>query len=107
MPSYFSFCYEFCYRSIVAKKWNQILKYKKPGSVPTYKHNTEARSHSHFCHGKTINITYSDYVFVALVIRHANHLRRAILSSVASPSLQYFSTLFNEGHDLRKKKYWT
>jgi len=101
---YFSFCYAFCYRSILAKKWNQNLKYKKTGNVPTYKHNTEARSHSHICHGKTIRITYSDGVFVALVIRHAKRLRLAILSSVASPALQYFSTLFHERHDFRKKK---
>jgi hypothetical protein len=103
MPSYFSFCYEFCYRSILAKKWNQNLKYKKTGSLPTYNHNIEARSHSHICHGKTISITYSDGVFVALLIRHAKPLRRAILSSVASPARQYFSTLFHERHDFRGK----
>jgi hypothetical protein len=59
---------------------------------------------ANFCHGKTIIITYSDCVFVALVVRHAKRLRRAILSSVASPALQYFSILFHEGHDFRKKK---
>ena len=88
----------------MAKKWNRNLKYKKTGSVPTYEHNTEARSRCHFCHRKAVSITYFDCVFVALVIRHAKRLRRAILSSVASPALQYFSTLFHERRDFRKKK---
>ena len=104
MPSYFNFCYEYCYGSILAKKRNQNLKYKKTDSVPTYKHNTEVPSHSHFCHGSAMSITCSDRVFVVLVIRLAKRLPRAILSSVASPALQYFSTLFHEGHDFRKKK---
>jgi hypothetical protein len=32
---------------------------------------------------------------------------RAILSSVACPTLQHFSTLFHKLHDFRKKSYWT
>ena len=91
MLSYFSFCYEFCYRSTLAKKWNQNLKYKKTGSVPTYKHNIETRSYSHFCRGKTVSITYSDCVLLALVIRHAKRLRRAILSSGIGSKIQGYS----------------
>jgi hypothetical protein len=41
----------------------------------------------------TIRITYSECVFVALVIHRAMRMRRIILSSVACPAIQYSSTL--------------
>ena len=37
--------------------------------------NIEARSCNHCCKGKAINITYSEFVFVALVIQHAMRMR--------------------------------
>jgi hypothetical protein len=50
-----------------------------------------------------MSITYSERVFVALVIQHAKRTRRVVLSPVASPALQYFSTLSHKRHDLKKK----
>ena len=44
-----------------------------------YERNVEARSHNHFCRGKAISITYSEYVSVALVIQDAKRMRRIIL----------------------------
>jgi len=41
-------------------------------------------------------------VFVALVIQYAVLL--AVLSFVACPALQFFSTLCHERHNFRKKK---
>jgi hypothetical protein len=64
--------------------------------------NIKARSCSHCCHGKAISVTYSECVFVALVIQHAKRMRRVILTSVASPALQHFSTLSHKRHDFRK-----
>jgi len=55
------------------------------------------------CSGKEI-VTYSVRVFVALGIQHAMRMPRIILSPVACPALQYFSTLPHKRYDLRKKK---
>ena len=54
---------------------------------------------------KAITITYCQCVFVALNIQHAMHMRRIILSSVASPDVLYLSTLPHKRHDFRKERY--
>jgi hypothetical protein len=50
-------------------------------------------------------ISYSECVFVALVIQHAKAMRLIILPSVASLVVPHFSTLSLKRQDfLRKKK---
>ena len=66
-----------------------------------YKHNVEECSRNHCCHGKAINITYSECVPVALVIQHAM-LRCYIISSVGCLALPYFFTLPPKWHDFWK-----
>jgi hypothetical protein len=44
-------------------------------------------------------------VCMTLVIQHAKRMRRIILSSVASPALQYFPTSSHIGHDFREKLF--
>ena len=66
----------------------------------TYKRNLEALSCSHICRGKVISVTYSECVFVALVIQHANRVRHIILLSVAV----FLKALSHKQHDFRKKK---
>ena len=103
MPSYFSFCYEFCYRSILAKKWNKNLKYERTGCVPMYERNIEARSHCYFCHGKAV----LPILIVCLQLQ-----LYGIQSACAVPYchmlllLLYniFFTLFYERHDFREEE---
>ena len=38
---------------------------------------------NHYCRAKARSITYSECVFVALIIQHAKRIRRFILSSLA------------------------
>jgi hypothetical protein len=53
----------------------------------------EARSCNHCCSGKVIRMTYSQCLFVTLVIQHVMRMRGIMLSSVASLALSQFSTL--------------
>ena len=53
---------------------------------------------------KAISITYSECVFVALVIQRAMRMHRIILPSVVCLAVQYFCTLSHERHDFRKNK---
>jgi len=52
-----------------------------------------------------IIITYTEFVFVALVIHHARRLCRILVTHVACPVLSYFPTLSYKQHDFLKKSY--
>ena len=60
------------------------LNYKQTGT------NIEARSRKRCCRGKAICFTCTECVFLALVIQHAQRLRRIILFSVSYLALSYF-----------------
>jgi len=66
--------------------------------------NIEARSRNHCCIGKAIIFTYSECVFVALVMQDAKRMRPITLSRGLSGSTIFF-TLSHKGHDFRKKKH--
>jgi hypothetical protein len=70
----------------------------------TYKRNIEARSRNHCCRGKAVSITYSQGVFVALVVQHAKRMRRIILSSVVCLATIFFHIISQIARFSRKKK---
>ena len=47
----------------------------------TYKRYIKERLCNHFCRGKAVTVSYSECVFVALVIQHTERMRRTILLS--------------------------
>jgi hypothetical protein len=59
----------------------------------------ELPSLNYSCGGIAISVTYSECVYVALVMQHATRMRRIILSSAASP---YFSTLSKKRYNFKK-----
>jgi len=67
-----------------------------------YKRDIDTRSNDECCVGKTLIITYSECMSVALVIQHAMCMFLIIFSSVVSLVMPYFSTLSHKRHDFRK-----
>jgi hypothetical protein len=61
--------------------------------------NNEARSCNHCCSGKAIIITYSEFMFVALVIQHVMCMPLIVLSYLVCLTLPHFSTLFHKRRD--------
>jgi len=64
------------------------------GNVCTYVLNNEARVRNHCCHRKTISITHSECVSVALVTLHAMHMFHIFV--LACLALPYFSILYHK-----------
>ena len=61
-----------------------------------YKRNIEVRSRN--------VLPYTERVFVPLVTQNAKRMRRIMLSLVAYPAVQYFSTWSHKRHDFPEKK---
>jgi len=58
--------------------------------------NIEARSRNRCCHGKAINVTYSECVSVILIIKHANtNAQYYIAMSGPSGSAIFFHIISN------------
>jgi len=55
--------------------------------------NTEVRSYNHCCNGKTMSITYCEFVFVALVIQHAMHMCHIVICGL--PGSTVFSHIIS------------
>jgi len=78
-----------------------FLNQKRQDRQCKYKRNIEAVSHTHSCHAKARNITYSECVFEALVMQRTKRIRYIISSYVVCLVLPYFS---NKGTILRGEK---
>ena len=63
-----------------------------------YKRNNIALSRNHFCRGKSISVTYSEYVSLALFIQHANRMRQIVVCLTAPYFTHYLinGTIFGE-----------
>ena len=70
-----------------------------------YKRNIEARSLNHSFSGKTMSITYSECVYVALGVQLAMRMRRIMLSSVACLAVHCFSTLSHKRRSFPQQGY--
>jgi hypothetical protein len=80
------------------RHWRRLTNFVNKTRQAMYvQRNIEAHSCNNCCSGKTIRITYSECVSVALVIQQGTRTRHIILSSVASPALD------NKRHHFRNK----
>jgi len=66
-----------------------------------YKRNIPVHSCDHCCNGRAVSIVHYECVFVTLGINM--QCACAIMSSVASPTPQYFSILSHKWQDIMKK----
>ena len=63
--------------------------------------NNEARSCNHCCSGKSISVTYSDYI---CSLRYpARNVHAPYCHIWPAPTVKHFSTLSHKRHDLKKK----
>ena len=63
--------------------------------------NTEKRSRKYCCRAKAINITYSEYENVALIVQHAMRMRRIVTYDL-SGAITFF-TISLKRHNFRIK----
>jgi hypothetical protein len=59
-----------------------------------------ARSSNNCCSGKAISITYSECVFVALVVQHVKGMRHIVILGVSGP-IVFFPIISNKREDFR------
>ena len=110
MASHFLWFYEMaCSKATLKVGAVEARHSLKLSSMRIYKQDrqpiTETRSRNTCCRGRATIITYSECVFLALVIQHTMRMRRVKLSCVTSPILSYFSALSQKRDDFRKKYY--
>ena len=65
----------------------------------------QARSYSYCYTGKSINITYFEYVFVSLGIQHAMRMRCIVICGLTVSYNIFFFNIISKRNDFLYKKY--
>jgi len=94
------FCFEYQNRTnICPGKRNIYSLISFNNTANALSHDLETRSCNQCCSGKAISITFSERVFVALVIQHVVLMQHITICGLHT--LHYFSTS-HKRHDFRK-----
>ena len=80
---------------------NLINKYTKNARLEYVQRNIPASTCNYCCSGKTISTTYSEWVFVALVIQHAMRMCHTFICALSDSTFPHY--LIN-GKIFEKKK---
>jgi hypothetical protein len=64
-----------------------FLKWLRYGQAMYVYRNIEARLCNHCCSGKSINITYSECVFVAFCVQYAVNMRHIVIRALPRPTV--------------------